>query len=617
MIPKIFKNKFSIGLVLFIALGAGYFQDKIFKDEIPVQYVTASAERGTLVSAISGSGQVGVSDQVDIKPQVNGKVVKLYVAQGQEVKSGALLAQIDSSDGQRAVRDAETSLEIAKLELEKLLQPTDSYSLLQAENLLVQAKDSLTKLKFTQESNYHKAQDAKQKAEDNIIKSYEDGFNTVANTFLDLPSLMAGLETILYKNTINRYQDNISAYGDMVKEYDSRVLVFKDDAVKAYQDARKRYDQNFIDYKNTSRYSDQTEIDALINETLDTVRAIAESVKSANNLLDLVEDILTRRDLSIKPLIKTYQSNLETYTAKTNSPLSSLLSIQRSIKDSHENIANAEQDLVEMEQNNPLDLAAQERSIKEREESLAKLKAGPDDLDIRAKKITIQQREDALLTAKQNLADYFIRAPFDGIVAELNIRRGDSVSSGTMLLTLITKQKIAEVTLNEIDVARVEIDQLSTLTFDAVEDVTLTGKVVEIDTLGSVNQGVVTYNIKIVFDTQDERIKPGMTIDASIITDRKDGIVLVPNSAVQSQQGQIFVEIMQNGTPQVVLVEVGLSNELFTEITGGLEVEAEIVTARIGGESNTQTANVGQSFRGLPSFGGGGGGFRGGGGFNH
>ena len=150
-----------------------------------------------------------------------------------------------------------------------------------------------------------------------------------------------------------------------------------------------------------------------------------------------------------------------------------------------------------------------------------------------------------------------------------------------------------------------------------MEDITLTGKVVEIDTLGAVNQGVVTYNVKIAFDTQDERIKPGMTIDASIITDRKDGIVLVPNAAVKTQRGQIYVEVMQNGTPQAVPVEVGLSNELFTEITGGLEVEAEIVTARIGGERSTQTANVEQSFRGLPSFGGGGGGFRGGGGFNH
>ena len=603
--------------MFFIAIGAGYFQNKIFSSEIPVQYITALVERGTLISAISGSGQVSVSDQVDIKPQVSGKVVRLYVAQGQEIKAGALLVQIDSSDAQRAVRDAETSLETANLELEELLQPTDSYSLLQAENLLLQARDSLTKLKFTQESNYQKAQDTKQKAEDNIIKAYEDGFNTVANAFLDLPSLMSGLEAILYKNTINRSQNNISAYYDMVKEYDSRVFIFKDDAAKAYQDARERYNQNFFNYKNTSRYSDQAEIDALINETLDTVRAVAESIKSTNNLLDLTEDLLTQRDMSINPLIKTYQSDLGTYTAKTNSPLSSLLSIQRTIKDSHETIANAKQDLIEMEQNNPLDLAAQKRSIKEKEENLAKLKADPDDLDVRAKKITIQQREDALLAAKQNLADYFIRTPFDSIVAELNSRRGDSVSPGTTLLTVITKQKIAEVTLNEIDVVKVERGQLATLTFDALEDITLTGKVVEIDTLGAVNQGVVTYNVKIAFDTQDERIKPGMTIDASIITDRKDGIVLVPNAAVKTQRGQIYVEVMQNGTPQAVPVEVGLSNELFTEITGGLEVEAEIVTARIGGERSTQTANVEQSFRGLPSFGGGGGGFRGGGGFNH
>ena len=61
-----------------------------------------------------------------------------------------------------------------------------------------------------------------------------------------------------------------------------------------------------------------------------------------------------------------------------------------------------------------------------------------------------------------------------------------------------------------------------------------------------------------------------------------------------------------------MLVEIGLFNEFSTEIISGLEDGAQVVTARLGGEGGSQTANVSQSLR-IPGFGGGGGGFRGGG----
>ena len=72
------------------------------------------------------------------------------------------------------------------------------------------------------------------------------------------------------------------------------------------------------------------------------------------------------------------------------------------------------------------------------------------------------------------------------------------------------------------------------------------------------------------------------------------------------------MDVLENGILQSVPVEVGLSNEISTEIVSGLREGAQVITARFGGEGGSQTANVGQSFR-IPGFGGGGGGFRGGG----
>ncbi|MDD5433706.1 MAG: hypothetical protein PHE77_03610, partial [Candidatus Pacebacteria bacterium] len=61
---------------------------------------------------------------------------------------------------------------------------------------------------------------------------------------------------------------------------------------------------------------------------------------------------------------------------------------------------------------------------------------------------------------------------------------------------------MAEISLNEVDVAKVKIGQRAIITFDAIDELEITGKVEDVDTIGTVSQGVVSYNVKIIFDTQ-------------------------------------------------------------------------------------------------------------------
>jgi len=600
MISKLFrqvkKHRFAAGVFLFIIAGMGYWgYGKIFNSDGVIRYATAKVQNGTLIVSITGSGQVSAFNQVDIKPKASGEITVVYAKSGQEVDAGAVLAAIDSSDAERAVRDAETSLETAKLELDKILEPLDELTLLQAENSLVQAQES------------------KQKAEDNLKKAYEDGFNTVANAFLNLPAVMTGLYDMLFSSDSGLgggNQWNIDFYANAVKNYDEKAMQYKADTSDKYQTARAAYDKNFDNYKLTSRFSERTVIESLISETYDTAKRIAEAVKSANNLIQFYQDKFTERGLKPQALSNTHLASLNSYTGTTNSYLSSLLSAERSIQDYKESIVSAE------------------RSIEEKTLSLAKIKEGPDDLDIRAKKITIRQKEDAFTTAKQALANHYVRAPFAGVIAKVNGKKGDTASAGTAVATLVTKQKIAEVSLNEIDVAKIKTGQKATLTFDAVPDLTLTGQVAEVDAVGTVSQGVVTYTVKIGFDTQDDRVKTAMSVSAAIITEAKPNVLLVPNSAVKSQGGLSYVEVPDESDAVLAAtdpngavfrnslrrqpVEIGTTSDEFTEIVNGLKEGDVIVTRTI--QSNTvqptQQQSGGLRIPGLP---GGGGGGRGGG----
>lgn len=579
-VQKIKQNKLlAVGILLVLIVGGYFGYQKFFASSASTRYVLAQVEKGTLVVSVSGTGQVSSSNQVDLKTKAAGDVIAVNVKAGQEVKAGASLVQLNTREAYKAIRDAETNLETARLNLAKLQAPTDTLSLLQSENSLAQAKES------------------KSTAQDALVKAYDDGFNNVANAFLDLPTVMTGLQDVLLGKTLSvTGQWNLDYYSSAAVSFDERATQYRNDAFDKYQAARQKYDVALQDYKTTTRFSDKATIEALINETYDTTRSIAESVKSATNLVQFYKDILTAHDQKPSSTADTHLTGLTTYTSKTNTLLLNMLSAQSSIKSDKEAIVNAD------------------RSIAEKTESLADLKAGTDELDLRAQRLVVEQKEDALLDAREALADYSVRAPFDGVIASVDIKRGESVASGAAAVTIITKQRLAEITLNEVDVAKVKVGQKATLTFDAIDDLSITGEVVEVDTLGTASQGVVSYGVKINFDAQDERVKPGMSLAAAIIVETKTDVLLVSSFAVKSSSGQSYVQVLEGldtsslntanvgssgvafkNSPTQQPIQIGSVNDTQTEVVSGLAEGDWVVSRTVSATATTQSTQSGNA----------------------
>lgn len=180
----------------------------------------------------------------------------------------------------------------------------------------------------------------------------------------------------------------------------------------------------------------------------------------------------------------------------------------------------------------------------------------------------------------------------------------------------------ATVQVSEVDITNVAIGQKAALTFDAIDGLSLTGKVTGIDSSGTVSSGVVNYNVTITLDTGDARLKPGMSVNAEITTAVKQDVLTVPSSAVKTEGSTQYVQVMVNGTPRDQLVTTGLSNDTSTEIDSGLKEGDAVVTQTINpnASSGSSGSSGSTNFRGLGSgagraLGGGGGGmiYRGGG----
>jgi HlyD family secretion protein len=563
-----------IAAIIIIAIIMGVcFGVKSLGTKTTVSYLTSPVAKGTIISSVSGSGQVSALNQIDLTPKVSGEIVYLSATVGQEVKAATLIAQIDSSDAQKTVRDAEASLESAKISLEKLKQPATTLTLLQAENALIAAENS------------------KETAVTNLAEVYNDGFNTVTDSFLDLPTIVSGLKDIFFAKTIDATQDNIDWYSHQCfsmynGEYE-QALADKSDFQNLYDQAKINYQSVFTQYQNTSRSSANEEIEDLISKTYDLVDELSATLKSGNDYINFIVEALKQHDMTVNSAIAGQQTKIVSYINTINGHLSNLASATKTIQTDKDAIISAD------------------RTIAEKTESLANLKAGADALDLKSAELSLQQKENALLDAQEKYANYYIRAPFDGVIAAVNAQKGDTASSASAIATLITKQQVAEISLNEVDAAKIKIGQKATLTFDAISDLNLTGQVAGVDTLGTVSQGVVSYTVKIVFDTQDNRIKPGMSVTVNIILESKVDVLLAPLSAVKTNSsGSNYVEILVNNQPQNKIVTTGLSNDTDIEILSGLNEGEEIIVSTVDpSAAKTTTSSSQNSFR-VPMGGG-------------
>ena len=169
-----------------------------------------------------------------------------------------------------------------------------------------------------------------------------------------------------------------------------------------------------------------------------------------------------------------------------------------------------------------------------------------------------------------------IVAPCDGKVVSVDVEKGDSVSAGTKLMTLVESgagmQLILEI--DELDIPMVEAGQKATLSVDALPDITLTGVVQKIAPLGNTESSVTTYDVYIELTGEvDSRVLGGMNVSGEIQVSSASNALLLTSEALKKDGDHWFVQ-MQSG--EYRQVEIGMMTDSQVQILSGLS-EGEIV----------------------------------------
>lgn len=222
-------------------------------------------------------------------------------------------------------------------------------------------------------------------------------------------------------------------------------------------------------------------------------------------------------------------------------------------------------------------------------------------------------QEKAILQAQTTLssawfsyqqASAVIVAPISGTVTGLSLQPGTVITAQTNSSGGSSSQRIASVktdapptislNVTQIDAPKIKAGNKATLTFDAFGNKTYTGEVVSIDTIGSESSGVTTYPAIVKLDAAVEGLLPNMSSAASIITATKNGVLIVPTTAIVTSNGINYLRLMKNKEMTQVEVVTGLVSDSQTEIISGVSEGDTIVTSvtnvATGTESSSSTS---------------------------
>ena len=206
--------------------------------------------------------------------------------------------------------------------------------------------------------------------------------------------------------------------------------------------------------------------------------------------------------------------------------------------------------------------------------------------------IQVQNAELTLKNAQDRLEDYSITSTIDGTVIEKNYDVGDTLDTSTSSTTGIAYPAVIydmsaltfDISVNELDINKIQVGQKVEITADAVEGETFTGVVDKVNINGTTTNGSTNYPVTVLVDGTPEELKPGMNVSAKIIVEDAGSVLCVPVEAVsRGADGTSLVKVAGEGAldengnvvdPSKLedrVVTLGRSDDTYIEILSGLE----------------------------------------------
>lgn len=523
-----------ISIILLLGVAIGFL---LYKKNGQSPFIFAKVSKGTVFQRVSETGEVEVPKEKKLGFKVSGKIAKIFVKEGEEVKKGQKLAELENKDLFLQLEEAKAVLDLKQANYEKLITG---------------AKKEEIKVK---EANVLEAQTEFEKAQQNLKDVLAENQQKLDTVYKKALCILDEAHLAIY-NSYNTVVELQSDYFPPSNGYSMQVIEEKD----KIKNNLKRGGKLIEKAKNSESYQD---IDKALSQ-------LKKYLQDTNLSLTTVRDIVNNniyRDM----VSDTYKSSLD--ERKT-----SVVGTFRKVVDVIQEISNTKTENKSKENNAKAEVSRTKARLEKAKDelSLIKSKARKEDIDSALAEIRKAKANISLIESK--IEDTIIKSEEEGVISEVLKEEGEIVSPGEKVFTFIpTAPYQIKVDIYEEDIVKVKPGQEVEISLTAFPNSPLKGKVSSISPAEKIIDGVVYYEVTIEFIEKREGIKPGMTADIIINTAKKENVLIVPKEAVEEIDSKKIVQVKKGDKILKQEIKTGLEGEDYYEVISGLKEGDEVV----------------------------------------
>ncbi len=599
------KKKVYIPLIGVVLIGGLAFAQSR-KTAVP-EFSSQIVERIDLKQTVSETGSVEASLDLAYGWETGGKVAEILTHVGDAVTSTDIIARL--SNGQQKARYNEAAALLASAQARLNLEragPSDEVKkknlagVTQAEAVLAQTKATLTKVEAQSSGSVSTAEKAVETAKNNLqlVESGEDS-ELVNDAYADLVNALKSATTNL---------------GSGLTESDNILGVDNTFANDVFENVLSILNVSFLniaqsDYAVAKVKKAQAELlvgsisDPENHAAVDVARvAIQNAITSMQLLLFDVQNVLTATrplgDLTqteldtLKSGISTVQGSIDTSATAVTNGVQAISSARNALTSYTIAYNKALSDFEQTKKQVAADIAVAEAQVSAQEANVAQAKASYDDLvapprgvDIASLQADVARQAANLSAFRDELKKTELVALASGVISLLSVEVGENVTANQEVVGILSEGLTIKVDISESDIAKIQKKDIAMITLDAYgDDVSFEGYVFSIEPAETEISGVVYYKTTILFDeiTAEYDVRSGMTANVDILTDIREGVLVVPRRAVYTQDGRSMVRVVKDierGEFEERDVTMGLiGDDGVVEVLSGLVEGDEIVT---------------------------------------
>jgi multidrug efflux pump subunit AcrA (membrane-fusion protein) len=400
---------------------------------------------------------------------------------------------------------------------------------------------------------------AKQNANQALTDAQRNGATQINDSNRNLESAQQD------QNTANRNKKNADNNLTTASNSENEAERAKDSASATLAAAQKKVD----------------DLNAKITD-LETQIASAEDPTELNNQLTQAKTDLE----TAKTELATAQSDYDSKKSAYDSAVSATESARQSVQSASDSVASANRS-VESAQSSLNNTTESANSSVYTQAQAAKSN------ELSAQSNTLSAKQE-IEKSQEELSKATVYASQDGTVTNVNIVKGQTYSgTDAVVIDNVTSLK-ATADIDEAQIPSIQVGQKVQIKTDATGDEVLNGTVVFVSptatknstkttdatsTTASVSKSRATYRVDVQIDDSNENLRLGMTAKMTFITASSENAIAVPSSDIKtSDDGSKYVVIQtKDGSAKNVTVTTGISDDFYTEITGGDLKEGEMI----------------------------------------